>query len=388
MSKIEEKEIIIGSDQRAFFLHGQEDNNRWYRNDERLFLQEFLEFYNEAILKSGEQFNYETFYDFYSGYTYKKENKDTIESFYNGFNEKYPQESGLNRDCHNRIADFDRTFSQLLASQFHKAEYLQDISTLNYPLYESFIHFLSKVLETHDVKFHTLNHDVLFDWLGSHHSLLWQHFSDGFELWGSPFYGQVPYNFKTRDAADFTTLVHKEYYVKLERFTNRFDKPLSYFKLHGSILNTKIYSEGTSAVRIKDMYGVNRYCKEVTNATTGIYSIEGVHDQVAPDFLSGTTNKIRYYTGDEYYGNLFKHFENNLEGSNLLIVIGYGFQDPGVNEYIENHFLKLGKKMVVVDPCKPSTELLDKYNSSHIHKSITAVSYQEFIGLMKTIDAV
>ncbi len=66
LSKINESEILIRTDQRAFFLNGQEDPNRWSRWDERIFLQEFLEFYNAEVIQPEEQFHYETFYDFYS----------------------------------------------------------------------------------------------------------------------------------------------------------------------------------------------------------------------------------------------------------------------------------------------------------------------------------
>jgi hypothetical protein len=60
LSKIDESEILIHSDQRAIFLNGQEDLNRWSRWDERIFMQELLEFYNSEVLKDGETFNYET----------------------------------------------------------------------------------------------------------------------------------------------------------------------------------------------------------------------------------------------------------------------------------------------------------------------------------------
>ncbi len=66
LSKIDEGEILIHSDQQAMFLNGQEDPNRWSRWDERIFMQEFLEYYNSNVLKEGEQFHYETFYDFYT----------------------------------------------------------------------------------------------------------------------------------------------------------------------------------------------------------------------------------------------------------------------------------------------------------------------------------
>ena len=78
--------VMIHTDQTAMFLHGQEDLNRWSGREERIFLQEFLEFYNSEILTDGVEFHYETFYDFYSGYLTNEENKEAIERFWDGFN--------------------------------------------------------------------------------------------------------------------------------------------------------------------------------------------------------------------------------------------------------------------------------------------------------------
>ncbi len=42
---------------------------------------------------------------------------------------------------------------------------------------------------------------------------------------------------------------------------------------------------------------------EVTDKKTGEKKFEQLWNEVAPDFLSGTTNKTRFYTGDPYYKN-------------------------------------------------------------------------------------
>ncbi len=383
LSKIDESEILIHTDQRAIFLNGQDDPNRWSRWDERIFLQEFLEFYSSEILKSPDEFHYETFYDFYSSYLASHENKEVIEDFYKRFNEKHFKGSDNHRDCYNRISDFNRSYNQLLASQLHKSKYFEDISTLNYPPYDSFIGFLRELLKSCDIKFHTLNHDLFFDWLGHHHSDLWQHFTDGYQLEGSPFYGTVSYDFNHNTP----NKVHKSYYVKLERFIDKFDKPLALFKLHGSVFNTIVYTPlpEQKRIRLKDNYGIYQFFMEVSDAKTGEPRLEHLWDEVAPDFLSGTTNKTRYYSGDPYYKNLFKHFENNLTASEYLIVIGYGFQDSGINEYIEKNFLSRNKPMIVIDPNKPNTDLLDKYKALHIPKGVTQVTYNEYLKLTPTI---
>ena len=381
LSKINESEILIHTDQRAIFLNGQEDLNRSPRW-ERVFLQEFLEFYNEVVLVST-GFHYETFYDYYSGYLTSNENQGAIEGFYNRFNEKHFKETVSERDCYNRISDFNRSYNQLLASQLHKTKYFEDISILNYPPYDPFVGFLKELLKSSDIKFHTLNHDLFFDWLGQSHSDLWEHFSDGYQLEGSPFYGTVSYDFNINTDKK----VSKTYYVKLERFIDKFDKPLSFYKLHGSIFNTIVYKPQSyqQKIRLKDNYAVSSFLMEITDLKTGKQSFEKLWDEVEPDFLSGTTNKTRFYTSDPHYKNLFKHFENNLSKSDLLVVIGYGFQDSGINEYLEKYFLSRGKRMIVIDPNKPSIDLLEKYNATYIQKGVTQVTYQEYLDLIPTV---
>lgn len=373
LSKIDESEIIIHSSQVAEFLNGQNNPNPGVCRDERLFLQEFLEFYNSKVLKPGQMFHYEAFYDYAHSYSRTSENKAEIEGFYNEFNNKYFKGGNGFMDCLNRMVAFNRTFVQLLASLLHKSQYFNDVSYSNYIPYEPFIQFIVGLKKKNDVKVHSLNHDLFFDWLGRVHTDLWQDFTDGFRLEGSPYYGIVGFDFehymdKKR--------VHKSYYVKLAEFVNEFDTPLCFFKLHGSIFNRILLD--TNGVRVKSNYAVSNFYKERLNEVTTKYEFEHLLERVEPDFLSGTTQKVRHYTGDNYYATLFKHFKDNLLASNLLIVVGYGFQDAGINEYLENEYLLHGKKMVVVDPHKPDTELIDKYSATHLPKGVTQVTLDEY----------
>jgi len=377
MGKIHESEILIHTDQHALFLNGQEDRNRWSRRDERLFLQEFLEFYNENILSSLTDFHYETFYDFYSGYLRNGENKELIEKFYEEFNNRNFPDSENSRDCHNRVSDFNRSFNQLLASQLHSIKYFEDVSTSNYPPYDSFIGLLRELTKKNHLKIHTLNHDLFFDWIGNHHSDLWQEYSDGFELAGSPFYGTVSYDFPNGDQK-----VHKTYKVKLERYTAKYDTRLCLFKLHGSIFNTIIYGGNSERIRIKSNYAVGQYHREVYDKDSNEFRFEHLWDDVSPDFLSGTTEKTKRYVEDGHYISLFKHFETNLQNSELLLVVGYGFQDPGINEYLITNFLSKGKRMIVVDPYKPQTDIIEKYDVEYIPSGVTDISYEEFLKII------
>lgn len=379
LCKIDESEILIHTDQTAIFLSGQEDPNRWCRRDERLFVQEFLEYYNSTILKPGESFHYETFYDFYALYLHAGQNRKEIETFHEAFGKKHFNGED-DTDCFNRISDFNRSFNQLLASLLHKSKYFEDATCSNYPPYDAFWGYIKELLKTHDVKVHTLNHDLFFDCIGGKHSDLFQHFSDGYQLEGSPFYGLLTHTFNQGTKYE----VYKTYHVKLERFIDKFDTPLCYYKLHGSIFNTIVYPLKTGVaqhpVRIKNNYGISQFTMEDVDEKTGLPIFSGVHDEVSPDFLSGTTNKMRYYTKDPYYIKLLGHFKNNLSNSEQLVVIGYGFQDAGINDYVERNFLLRGKSMIIIDPNKPNTQLIDKYSCSYIQKGVTGLSYKEYVG--------
>lgn len=377
LSKIEADEILVHSDMRAMFLNGQVDHNPHASRTQRLFIQEFLEHYNTNHLDDGEEFHYETFYDFYSHYLTAGENAESIEKFDTEFVERHlGGDEGLGTRY--RVSQFNRSFNQLLASELMNPKYFNDI-TFNGHAYGQLLRFLAKAIETHDVKFHTLNHDLFFDYLGRHSVDLWQHFCDGFQLEGSPFYGYVTVDW----AKPGHGRVHKRYRVKLPRFVDRFDRPLALYKLHGSITNIIVHVDGSdpSRVRIKSDYAIGEYEMEVYDQETGEGKFVRLFDDVAPDFLSGTTNKTRYYTDDPYYVRLLEHFKDNLGTSEKLVVIGYGFQDAGINDYLEEHFLSKGKQMIVIDPYPPSSVLMDKYDVVYVPKGVLEVEYDEYLEL-------
>ncbi len=365
LSKVTEDEIIITSSQDAFFLNGQFDNNRFVNVDKRLFFQFFLEFYNNQVLLKGQNFHYETFYDFYSGYLHSKENADIIEDFYDSFTARYPESDFHLRDCYNRVNDFNNTFNQLLVGLLHQQKYHQEVSFSGYQNYGVFFNFIGRLLESHQVKVHSLNHDLLFDYVAQHHEKLWAAYCDGFELAGSPFYGKLEY-YNPWDRQAFPVATH---YVKLPHFTNKFDKQLAFFKLHGSI-NTRIIHSTQVSNRVKHAYGISEYAVERFDNENGRYSFEFAINSISPDFLSGTTTKTRSYTNGDYYPKLFEHFANNLTSATILIVVGYGFQDPGINQFLEQYYLSRGGAMYVIDPGSPRSGLLQEYEHTHIKKSI------------------
>ena len=238
------------------------------------------------------------------------------------------------------------------------------------------------------MKIHTLNHDLLFDWLGAQHSDLYKYFSDGFELAGSPYYGDLYCDFPNpnRDKS-----LQKKYKIKLEGYTGiytvrdgdntMYETParLSLFKLHGSI-NNFIYTtneEKEMYVRIKSNYGIEEYFKEVFDPENKSHFFKSLLEDVSPDFLSGRTEKTKIYSRDKYYTYLFERFKENLQKSErLVIVIGYGFQDCGINDYLVKNFLDKGKQMMVIDPKNPHKKMIDKYKAIHIPCSIADLKHQ------------
>lgn len=144
--QIDASEIQIDSTQRAKFLNGQEDFNCHSRWDEKKFLQEFLEFYNTEILKpKNEVFHYETFYDYYTDFLINNEKDKRIESFCYRFNDIYFKNVQNSKDPIRRIFEFDKTFSQLLASQLKRSKYFDTESIKQHPPYDTFIGFKKKI---------------------------------------------------------------------------------------------------------------------------------------------------------------------------------------------------------------------------------------------------
>lgn len=373
MSRISEEEIIIHSSQHAMFLNGLVDLNRWDRRIERCFVQEFLEFYCNEILVSEQEFNYEEFYDYYSLYPNDSLNRVSIENFMVRFASKYIEQFPSNFT--NRLAEFNRTFNQLLALQLHRIKYLTDPVSKEPTRYDEFLRFLSQLVGTYNVKVHTLNHDLLFEWLIRQSSIPSEMLSDGFDVVGSPYYGRR----WEEEMIGSGHLIERN--IKLARFTGEFNKPISLYKLHGSINYRKLLTDG-GLIRIRAEYGFGEYWKEIIDNETTEQTFEGVIDEVYPDFLSGTTNKIRYYSKDSFYRVLFDGFVNNLISSDILLVIGYGFCDGGINTYVKENYLQSGKRMIVIDPVKPKNELLEFPNSIYIQGGITDFSHEQLTNLV------
>ncbi len=126
---------------------------------------------------------------------------------------------------------------------------------------------------------------------------------------------------------------------------------------------------------------IDSLLKEVVNE-------KGEHEYVNcwwlyhPDFLTGVDTKPKRYLEPFYYGQVFKHFEENLNKSRFLIVIGYAFRDEKVNGYIEVFLNNKNNTVVVIDPSRPNHKLLDLSNVKYIKSKTSDMEYEDLKNLV------
>jgi hypothetical protein len=330
LCKIDTSEICIENDGSARFMYdGEVDPNAdWTNVTEKKFVQEFLTFYSDQVLApNGLDFHYETFYDYYSD-ALDSRNYELLASFPDGFRRKH----SVDEDNDYLLLHFHCTFSQLIAWELrdrHEHGYLLKPYP---PPYRRFLDLAEILGKTHRVHFHSLNHDLYMEGLAQSESLRGE-MDDGFEDLGSPYFKRMPNK-------------NGEYKERLSRFIDSFEKPFCLYKLHGSIDQFWIMHNGRHDW-IKLRKGMNRWgiLKEVKEH--GFLRYVGQSADVVPDFLTGTKSKIKRYEGG-YYQEMLNHFRNNLQSSNTLIIIGYGFGDEKINEFIELDFLTDDSKTLFV----------------------------------------
>lgn len=213
-------EICVHTSREAWFLNGQPDPNAsWMGVEERVFVQEFLAFYNSKVLRPGESFHYETFYDYYiSAYRTQSYSHHLLK-----FLTDFRRQNKVISDIHHILMQFNDTFSQLLAQQLTKPiERVHQCKPYD-PRYSDFLLMLEDFANHHTVHIHTLNHDLYFEQF-SLTDTIQGCMDDGFDDLGSDIFAKKYDKYAT-------------YMVRLRRFTNKYEQPFCLYKLHGSIDN-------------------------------------------------------------------------------------------------------------------------------------------------------
>ena len=178
--------------------------------------------------------------------------------------------------------------------------------------YDGFLNLLKEWRQNSVIHVHTLNHDMLFESFNRTDYISGE-ICDGFEEIGSDYYG----NLRTSD--------NRTYRVRLERFTGIYNRNIRLYKLHGSldyVLYHRTAEDGITLVPdkyVKTRYGIG-YADLLRDTHTGD-TYEQYPFAYHANYLTGTTSKIRKYEDPFLFKPLFESFKENLQNSELLIII-------------------------------------------------------------------
>ncbi len=358
LGSLKENEIFIHTDMTAHFWerNGDKPSPR-LQIQEELFIEKFINFYCNSVIDGGD-FDYERFFDYYHS---QYRNNTYIESLSN-FLEEFRNEYSYKKDNRNMLGHFNTFFNQLLKWLLYIKEY--DEHTLAaYNRFKELVYHLSSQNTLH---FHTLNHDLLLENLGLYNGRI----ADGFDDLGSPYYGNLNDN----------------YNIRLRRFTNKYDSSFRLYKLHGSIdmynYHDKVNKQ-TDVIKTVNGIDLTNIFKEIGSGET----LEYQHDffDLIPKVLSGTTEKILTYD-NFYFKDVINHLYANLNSSQKLFIIGYGFGDTKINEILKNEFIDKGNRVVIISPSTPTNQfyhdIISLENVKHKHFKIEDMDLDDVYNTM------
>lgn len=99
--------------------------------------------------------------------------------------------------------------------------------------------------------------------------------------------------------------------------------------------------------------------------------------------MTGVKTKPKRYDEPFFYDKVFKHFEENLSKSRIVIVIGYAFRDEKVNMYLKNFLSHSDNLMIVIDPVNRIPSFLDLANTKFIKAKSSEIPYDEIKALIR-----
>lgn len=346
----------------AYFYESFPNSDAAYlkKTERSFFIALIQEFKSE--LPSGQEFDYEEFYDFLikSQEQYRKNQTNRfIENFKASHSNVSDSHIAYSITVLDLYAFAVRTLNQLI-------EFMLDIDNFDLRSYLKFTYILKQLSNKYILNIHSLNHDMLFEKLVS--DGLERFFSDGFTEYGSPFYGELRNYFPGLK-------------FRLRYFNHEYNQKINLLKLHGSLDDYKFSYQGSNVQdivkRIKNMSTVDFY-KEIKNSNNTFEYLQ-CWIEYHSFFLSGVESKIDYYDYEFYNKHLFIQFKYNLQAAKVLIVIGYGFRDKKINEFIVNYY-KRNKNgvMVIIDPFLNLPPLFEDGKDLIIKKGIQDITEKDF----------
>ena len=248
----------------------------------------------EYYVAHNNMFDYEEFYDFITS------RDEAIQERYQALCVDLLEEHD---DYRNMLYSIDHIYNQmvdhLLKDRNGKCRYDDEPFKVNcVDAYDGFLQFLSEISKTYIVNVHTLNHDMLFESF-NHSSYINGNMSDGFDEYGSDYYGILRQGNRT-------------YHCRLERYTGRYNTPVRLYKLHGSLDYVPFYRideyrfmKPEKYVKIKWGIGAGDIMKGRRLKIGYDLSPFEYH----ADFLTGTTSKIQRYNEPLLFRKIFKKFK-------------------------------------------------------------------------------
>lgn len=313
------------------------------------------------------QFDYEVFFEFLAQKEYLREPPylDVCKSFTN-------DAIAIDDISSNIEAIYNQMVSSLLKDGDNRLWYDNMPNHIGkIDEYDGFLNLLKEWRQDSVIHVHTLNHDMLFESFNRTDYISGE-ICDGFEELGSDYYGEL------------RTMGDRTYHVRLERFTGFYNRNIRLYKLHGSLDYVLYYRTAEDGVSlVPDKYVKTRYGIGYDNLLRDTH-VKGSYERYPfayhANYLTGTSSKIRKYEDPLLFKPLFESFKGNLQNSELLIIIGYGCKDKGINDIVANYFK--GRKIYIVDPYCEGNETVQEFakqiDARIIKTQIADLSIAEF----------
>ena len=295
-----------------------------------IFCKRLIKEYTKA---HKDKFDYEQFYDFIKTEEAKQERYQRLCDDLLNDCESYEHYLSNVSHIYNQMA------AHLLKDKTGKSWYDDEPFKMNlYDGYNRFLTYISELSHEFIVNVHTLNHDLLFESFNKT-GFINGSISDGFDEYGSEYYGKL-------------TAKGRTYHCRLERYKGRYNTPIRLYKLHGSLDYVPFYRRNEYGWMIPENYVKIKWGIGAGNIMKSRKSKVGY--DISPfeyhaDFLTGTTSKIKRYSEPLLFRKLFKKFRKNLRNAEMLIIIGYGCKDEGINEIIKENFDYNHKPLFIID---------------------------------------
>lgn len=293
------------------------DQNNGRLTTERIPIGFFLKsaLANFKELAEPERHNYEEFYQWLLGMNTRgevwKELTDKAKEF---INTNFSKNAYVSRQPIS-LRDVIFCFIHLIDDMLWPTKSFDEFAPLYVP-------YLDVIQQSDRACIYTLNHDLILEMLLEHKGIS---YSDGFSSVNSPL----------RSPED------KEL---IKFFCNTFDEKVRLIKLHGSIDQYRYhYLEGTDkAGQIDYFKTLDYYAKHRAEYVDeeGVVQ-QNVTTAIEPQFITGR-NKLNLIQCDPMYSALYSDFQSELLDSDLLVINGYSYLDPHVNDVIKKSKSSIG----------------------------------------------